>query len=685
MKLTYEEIVDRFEELYEAYPDVSEPKYKKLIDKMKIEGKTSLFINFDDIIEFDFNLSEQILDNPEFVLPGATDALKKVFGAEPDKRMTARLFNLPSTQRVDVKDIRAVNINKFIQVEGVVRRTTEVKPEIIEAVFKCDRCGELITVVQDNPYFKSPVTCTSPACGRNGPFTLMKMHSTFVDWQTIKIQEKPEKLRGGQLPRAIDCIIRDEIVDTAQAGNVVNVVGILKTVQETLGKGGAKKTTFNKLLEVNSIEIKEKDIQDLEISEEDEEKILELASDPKICENITNSIAPSIYGNEHVKYAVALQLFSSEARLLHDGTRIRGDSHILLVGDPGVAKSQILKYMNTVAPRSIYTSGKGTSAAGLTAAVIRDETSGTFALEAGALVIADNGIACIDEIDKMSSDDRSSIHEAMEQQTISIAKAGIIATLNARASILAAANPKRGRFDSYKPLGEQIDLLPTLLSRFDLIFILTDKPKEAEDKKIAEHILKLHSDEEDAIIPLLETEMIRKYAIYSKKTIQEISLTEEAKNRLLEFYVSIRKKGEEKNTPIPITARQLESLIRLSESRARMRLSDKVMVEDVEDIIQLYMKSIEEVGKDPETGEIDIDMIMTGRSKSQRDKITIIMDIISNLDKKNNNDGALTSDVYEEARAENISDSFTRKIIDELKQKGDVYEPRPDRLKLTLL
>ena len=273
----------------------------------------------------------------------------------------------------------------------------------------------------------------------------------------------------------------------------------------------------------------------------------------------------------------------------------------------------------------------------------------------------------------------------MEQQTISIAKAGIIATLNARASILAAANPKRGRFDSYKPLGEQIDLLPTLLSRFDLIFILTDKPKEAEDKKIAEHILKLHSDEEDAIIPLLETEMIRKYAIYSKKTIQEISLTEEAKNRLLEFYVSIRKKGEEKNTPIPITARQLESLIRLSESRARMRLSDKVMVEDVEDIIQLYMKSIEEVGKDPETGEIDIDMIMTGRSKSQRDKITIIMDIISNLDKKNNNDGALTSDVYEEARAENISDSFTRKIIDELKQKGDVYEPRPDRLKLTLL
>jgi replicative DNA helicase Mcm len=685
MKLSYEEIVDRFKELYEAYPDVSEPKYKKLIDKMKIEGKSSLFINFDDIIDFDFDLSEQLLNSPEEVLSGATDALKEVFGAEPGKRMTARFQNLPLTERIDVKDIRAAHINKLIQVEGVVRRTSEVKPEIIEAVFECERCGEFITIYQDSIFFKSPVTCSSPACGRNGPFKLMKIYSKFVDWQSIKIQEKPEKLRGGQLPRSIDCIIKEDIVDTAQAGNVVNIVGILKTVQETSGKGGGKKTTFSKSLEVNSIEIKEKDIQDLELSEEDEEKIIELSSDPKICENITNSIAPSIYGNKPVKYAVALQLFSSEARVLQDGTRIRGDSHILLVGDPGVAKSQILKYMNMVAPRSIYTSGKGTSAAGLTAAVIRDENSGTFALEAGALVIADNGIACIDEIDKMSNEDRSSIHEAMEQQTVSIAKAGIIATLNARASILAAANPKRGRFDSYNPLGEQIDLLPTLLSRFDLIFILTDKPKEAEDKKIAEHILKLHSNEEDKIIPLLETEIIRKYAIYSKKTIQQITLTEEAKNRLLDFYVSIRKKGEEKNTPIPITARQLESLIRLSESRARMRLSDKVMVEDVEDIIQLYMKSIEEIGKDPETGEIDIDMIMTGRPKSQRDKITVIMDIISNLDRKNNNDGALISEVYEEARAENISDSFTRKIIDELKQKGDVYEPRPDRLKLTLL
>jgi len=685
MKYSHEEVVDRFKEFYEAYPDVSEPKYKKLIDKMKMEGKSSLYINFDDIIDFDFDLAEQLLKEPEQILSGPSVALKEVYGAETDKRLTARFVNLPSTEKIDIRDIRAVHINKFIQVEGVVRRTTEVKPEVIEAMFSCERCGEYLTIMQDSPTFKTPVTCSNPACGRNGPFKLVKAYSKFVDWQNIKIQEKPEKLKGGRLPWIMDCIIKDDIVDTAQAGNVVNIVGILKTVQEHWPKSGGKKTTFNKSIEVNSIEIKEKDIQDLELSEEDEEKILELASDPKICENITNSIAPSIFGNQHVKYAVALQMFSSEARVLHDGTRIRGDSHILLVGDPGVAKSQILKYINLVAPRSIYTSGKGTSAAGLTAAVIRDEGSGSFALEAGALVIADNGIACIDEIDKMSNEDRSSIHEAMEQQTISIAKAGIIATLNARASILAAANPKRGRFDSYKPLGEQIDLLPTLLSRFDLIFILTDKPKESEDKKIAEHILRLHSNEKDSIMPVLETEDIRKYAIYSKKTIREIALTDEAKNRLLEFYVSIRKKGEEKNTPIPITARQLESLIRLSEARARMRLSNKVMVEDVEDIIQLYMKSIEEIGKDPETGEIDIDMIMTGRPKSQRDKITVIMDIISNLDKKSNNEGALTSEVYEEARAENISDSFTRKIIDELKQKGDVYEPRPDRLKLTLL
>lgn len=685
MKLTYDEVVERFKEFYEAYPDVSEPKYKKQIDKMKLEGKSSLYISFDDIIDFDFDLSEQLLNEPEQILSAPSEALKEIYDAETGKRLTARFIDLPSTEKVDIRDIRAIHINKLIQVEGAVRRTTEVKPEIIEAIFSCERCGEYITVMQDSQIFKTPVTCTNPACGRNGPFKLVKSYSKFVDWQSIKIQEKPEKLKGGRLPWSIDCIIKDDIVDTAQAGNVVHIVGILKTVQENWAKGGGKRTTFSKSIEVNSIAIKEKDIQDLELTEEDEERILELSSDPNICENISNSIAPSIFGNNHVKYAVALQMFSSEARLLSDGTRIRGDSHVLLVGDPGVAKSQILKYINLVAPRSIYTSGKGTSAAGLTAAVIRDESSGTFALEAGALVISDNGIACIDEIDKMSNEDRSSIHEAMEQQTISIAKAGIIATLNARTSILAAANPKRGRFDSYKSLGEQIDLLPTLLSRFDLIFILADKPKESEDKKIAEHILKLHSNEKESITPPLDTEDIRKYVIYSKKMIKEITLTEEAKNRLLEFYVSIRKKGEEKNTPIPITARQLESLIRLSEARARMRLSDKVMIEDVEDIIKLYMESIEEIGKDPETGEIDIDMIMTGRPKSQRDKITVIMEIISHLDKKNNNEGALISEVYEEARLENISDSFTRKIIDELKQKGDVYEPRPDRLKLTLL
>ena len=240
MKLNYEEVVDRFKEFYETYPDVSEPKYKKLIDKMKIEGKSSLDINFDDIIDFDFELSEQLLSEPEQILSAPSEALKETYGAETEKRLTARFLNLPPKDRVDIRDIRAVHINKMIQVEGVVRRTSEVKPEVIEAVFSCERCGEYITVMQDSQIFKTPVTCSNPACGRNGPFKLVKAYSKFVDWQSIKIQEKPEKLKGGRLPWNMDCIIKDDIVDIAHPGNVVTVVGTLKTIQESSLKGGGK-------------------------------------------------------------------------------------------------------------------------------------------------------------------------------------------------------------------------------------------------------------------------------------------------------------------------------------------------------------------------------------------------------------------------------------------------------------
>ncbi|HOP09654.1 MAG TPA: minichromosome maintenance protein MCM, partial [Candidatus Methanofastidiosa archaeon] len=513
-----------------------------------------------------------------------------------------------------IRDIRADDMHKLVQITAIVGRASEVKPELTEAVFECERCGEIIFIRQDSNDFKKPIACINPTCGKTGPFKLLEDQSTFIDWQMLKVQERPESLRGGRMPQHINCFVRDDIVDKAQAGSRVTLTGILKTVQDSQFR--VKKTTFSKYLDVNAIDVLEKDVDDTVITDEDEQNIIELANDSNVIPMITGSIAPAIYGLNDVKEAIALQLFSGVVRELPDGTRLRGDSNILLVGDPGVAKSQILQYVARLAPRSVYTSGKGTSTAGLTAAVVKDETTGGWALEAGALVLADGGMACIDEIDKMSNDDRSSVHEAMEQQTISIAKAGIVATLNARSSILAAANPKLGRFDNYKGELEQIDLPPSLLSRFDLIFIMKDIPNNTEDERIAAHILKSHRGLSEKVMPKIDSEMMVKFISYAKKKV-EPELSDEAEKKLLEFYINLRRRGQESGA-VPITARQLEALIRLSEARARMKLSDIVTEEDADATIALYTSVIEKVMIDKESGEMDVDMLMTGKSSSQR-------------------------------------------------------------------
>lgn len=330
----------------------------------------------------------------------------------------------------------------------------------------------------------------------------------------------------------------------------------------------------------------------MQLSEEDEEKIIELSKDPNIYDKIIKSTAPSIRGYRDVKEAIALQLFGGSAKQLEDETKLRGDIHILIVGDQGIGKSQILKYVSRLAPRSIYTSGKGTTGAGLTAAAVRDELGG-WSLEAGALVLGDQGNVCVDELDKMRSEDRSALHEALEQQTVSIAKAGIMATLNSRCSVLAAANPKFGRFDSYKILAEQIDLPAPIISRFDLIFVIEDTPSREGDSELAEHILKIHK--ENTINYEIEPELLRKYIAYARKSVNP-SLTDEANEVLKEFYVNTRNSNPEEQGAVPITARQLEAIIRLAEASAKIKLKDVVEKEDAEKAVRLQMACLKKSG-----------------------------------------------------------------------------------------
>ncbi len=452
----------------------------------------------------------------------------------------------------------------------------------------------------------------------------------------------------------------------------MKIVGILELKQETNVKKGSR-AVFDLYLRANSVEVSQKVLDEVKITEEDKRRILEAARDPWIKEKILASIAPSIYGHWEVKEALALALFGGVPKTLPDGTRVRGDIHVLIIGDPGTAKSQLLQFVARIAPRAVFTTGKGSTAAGLTATVTRDKQTGDFYLEAGALVLADGGIAVIDEIDKMRDEDRVAIHEAMEQQTVSIAKAGIVAKLNARATVIAAGNPKLGRYIRERSLTDNINLPPTILSRFDLIFIVLDTPGE-EDQRLASHILSVHQQPKRA--GFFDPDFLKKYIAFARKYVQP-KLSEEAKKILMDFFVQMRKKSAESpDSPILITPRQLEALIRLSEAYARMSLKEVVDADDAMRAVNIMRIFLESVGLDVESGKIDIDTIMVGRPKSATTKLSKVLDIITQL--SSSGGCAKFKEIVKEAKGEGLDEATTTKLVGELRKNGLIYEVQPD-------
>jgi replicative DNA helicase Mcm len=431
-------------------------------------------------------------------------------------------------------------------------------------------------------------------------------------------------------------------------------------------------------LDANSIEVLGKELESALPSPEEEEKILELAKDPWVHRKIISSIAPSIYGYDHIKEAIMYILFGGVPKTLPDIT-VRGELNALLVGDPGTAKSQLLQYVARIAPRGLYTSGRGTTAAGLTAAVIR-EKGGGMSLEAGALVLADKGIACIDEMDKMRPEDRVAIHEAMEQHTVSVAKGGIVATLNARTAILAAANPALGRYEPHRTVAENISLPVTILSRFDLIFVLRDVPNKESDSKMSAHILELHRKGSGPVEPPIPVELLRKYVSYAKG-IRPV-LTQEALKRINDFYLAMRSASESEGSPVAITARQLESLVRTAEARARVALRKEVLAEDAEAAIAIMKRSLEEVGIDLSSYKIDIDIIMTGKSKSMRDRLQTVLSTLMEMERETGivERTALLNELEVEHK---IPRGEAERLIGQLLREGTIYEPREGYLKKT--
>ena len=690
-----EELIAKWEEFFEEAGYLS--KIIAVADRYP-EDRT-LEVSFPELNRFDTDMAIFLMKHPLNVLTAGEEAMRRL--VPPGEELTQihlRVKGLPRDGRVQIRDLRAKHLGRFISVEGLVRKSTEVRPRVVGALFQCMRCGTIIKEEQDGQNFREPLECYEEqgGCKRSASATKFKLlteTSLYLDTQKLEIQEAPEGLRGGEEPQRLTTYVEDDLTGLITPGNRVVMNGVLRSVQK--GRPGAKSTLFDIFIDVNSIEREQVEFEEIEVTEEDARLIREAGSTPDIYRLITASIAPSLYGMHVEKEALALQLFSGVPKVLPDGRRIRGDIHVLMVGDPGVGKSELLSYMSRLSPRGIYATGKAASAAGLTAAAVRDEFGeGRWTLEAGALVLADLGLACIDEIEKMNPQDRSAIHEAMEQQRISVAKAGITAVLQARCAVLAAANPKFGRFDEHKYISEQIDLPPALLSRFDIIFSMIDRPQADKDRELAEHVLKGHQVGEmlrrresglvtaethmleEPYTPHFNPEFLRKYVAYAKRIYPV--MTDEAMGAIEKKYLDIRKTGEGVGSSVPITPRQLEAIIRLSEASARLRLSAEVTIDDADRAVRIVEYWMGKVAG--EEGKFDIDIIQTGISQSQREQIISLRDVINELAGP---DGVADyEDIVRIAQERGIPPAKVDSWLKRWSQEGEIYSPAKSKYKL---
>jgi len=682
--------VGKFLEFFEA-------NYKKAIERLveSYPDKRSLDVDFRLLEQFDIELADALLDSPDLLLLASDQAVEQIEipALEIEKFSPhVRFFNLPKEHEPLVKDIGAQHLGRLIAVEGVVRQITNVMPKLKVAVWKCRHCGNTYRKEQDSQQLKMPSFCEC----RHRDFDLVPEQSEFIDNQKIQIQEPLERLKGNEQAAYLDIYVSDDIVNMISAGDKTRFVGILR-----LYPPDKKKTVYGRYMEAIHLEETQREFEEMEISPEEEKQIKELAESKDIYENLTQSIAPLIYGHETVKESIILQLFGGVKKHLPGNQVIRGNAHVLLVGDPGTGKSQILQAANNIAPKSIYTAGKTSSGVGLTASAVKDDFGeGGWTLKAGALVLASGGVCMVDELDKMDAEDRSAMHEAMEQGMISIAKAGIVTRFRSDTSILAAANPKMSRFEQYTPFIEQINLPPTLISRFDLFFMIKDVLDKTRDEAITAHILKTHKggelisqykkkgkvlakgqqEEIEAIsAPKVDPELLGKYISYARQNVFPV-MSKEAIQIISEFYIGLRDIGRKEGS-YAATHRQLEGLVRLSEASARVRLSDIAEKKDAERAVKLVKASLSDVVTDPETGKIDYDIIMTGQTHTQVTNMRKILAIVRENAKEQ--DMVPLQEVLNEAEGAGINKERARDLIAKLEKNGELYRPRHNFLKPT--
>ena len=684
--LTKSALSDKVKEFLTQFKDATGSfSYVEQIDQMMSKHSKYIVVDYNDLVLFPV-IESHFNENPDQILDAFSRAIKEILKerfpdyAEKIKHdIRARIANFP-VQR-SLRQINSEIITKMTSVSGMVVRSSEVKPLAKEVTYKClDKHISKFTLL-DGMSLNASVKCQTPNC-KHTSLAIIPKASRFIDFQILRLQELPEDLPPGQLPHYVNVSIKQDLVDYARPGDRIVLTGIVRIEQERIsGVSKSESALYRLRMDGNNVEfIGGKGIKSSrrtereEISPDEEKLVKSLAKNPDIYDRLIASFAPHIRGHALFKEAILLLIVGSTQRVLTDGTKIRGDINVFLVGDPGTAKSEMLKFCARIAPRGLYTSGRGSTAAGLTAAVVRD-ASGIFMLEAGAVVLGDQGLVCIDEFDKMRPEDRSALHEVMEQQSASIAKGGIVATLNARTSILAAANPMFGKYDIFKNIYENVNLPIPLLTRFDLVFIVRDIPSQEKDRNIAQHIISQHGFSGTDTTSLIDIDILTKYLSYAKRG--EPALTKEAENLIMEFYLKMRNiSGDDKENMITITPRQLEGLIRLATARARLLLKNKVEGEDADRAIYLFNEMLKNSGTDVNTGKVDIG-VLQGRPKSEVSKLQMFMEILRTLEGEPKSSVPEQEFVDELVKSDKFSEEEARNYIRRMIRDASIYESKP--------